>query len=188
MPQQRSSPVKYRALNLSISPVHGFSKQAVEKINCLAGEGIEGDAHCGVTVQHRSRVAADPHQPNLRQIHLLQSELLQELSAKGFEVLHGSLGENITTAGIDLLGLPRDAVLQFDGGVRLKITGLRNPCSQIEAFQTNLLKEVVGKDSQGNLVRRAGVMGVVETGGTITRGEAFQAILPCEPHHRLERV
>lgn len=182
------SPEKYRVINLSVSPTHGFSKQSVEVVKCIAGAGIEGDAHCGATVKHRSRVAANPDQPNLRQVHLLQAELLQELNAKGFEVLPGSLGENMTTTGIDLMGLPRGAVLQFEGGVRLMITGLRNPCSQIEAFRASLLKEVVNRDSQGNLVRRAGVMAVVETGGTLIRGEEFHAVLPRGPRHRLERV
>ncbi len=177
-----------RVMNLSLSPVHGFSKESVEKVNCLRGEGIEGDAHCGVTVKHRSRVATDPSQPNLRQVHLIQSELLAELNEKGFEVSPGMLGENITTAGADLLSLPRDCLLQFDGGVTLRITGLRNPCAQIEAFRSGLLKEVVGKDAFGNIVRKAGVMAVVEKGGAIVRGETFEIALPKGPHVPLERV
>jgi len=122
-------------MNLSLSPLHGFSKAPVERVNCLTGEGIEGDAHCGVTVKHRSRVATDPSQPNLRQVHLLQYELLAELNDKGFDLRPGMLGENITTEGIDLLELPRDSLLQFQGGVRLRLTGLRNPCAQIEVFE-----------------------------------------------------
>ena len=177
-----------RVMNLSLNPRHGFSKWPVESVNCLKGQGIEGDAHCGETIKHRSRVTVDPSQPNLRQVHLIQSELLAELNEKGFKLAPGLLGENITTAGVDLLQLPRDSVLQFGSGVKLRLTGLRNPCAQIEAFRTNLLREVVGKNADGVVVRRAGVMAVVEEGGALSRGERFVVIFPKLPHIDLERV
>lgn len=173
---------------VSLNPVHGFSKQNLPSIRCLQGLGVAGDAHCGETVRHRSRVAADPTQPNLRQVHLLAMELLDELNRLGFRLAPGSLGENITLSGLDLLSLPRDSRLRFAGGPCLRITGLRNPCAQIESFRTGLLKHVAGKDASGQLVRRAGVMAVVETGGLIRPGDRCQAELPERPHHPLERV
>lgn len=177
-----------RVASLSLSPVHGFSKTRVTTLVCLKGQGVEGDAHCGTLVRHRSRVAVDPSQPNLRQVHLIPSELLAELCGKGFAVAPGSLGENITTSGVDLLQLPRNALLQFAGGVLLRVTGLRNPCAQIEAFSTGLLREMIDKDPFGNVVRRAGVMAVVDQGGVIRVGEAVSIIYPVKPYHPLERV
>lgn len=173
---------------VSINPVHGFSKQPVPSIGCLQGLGVDGDAHCGETVRHRSRVAADPTQPNLRQVHLLAMELLDELNQQGFGLAPGSLGENITLSGLDLLSLPRDSRLRFTAGPCLRITGLRNPCAQIESFRTGLLRHVAVKDASGQLVRRAGVMAVVDAGGVIRPGDRCQVELPELPHHPLERV
>lgn len=167
---------------------HRFSKPAVQRIQLLAGLGVEGDAHAGVTVQHRSRVAADPTAPNLRQVHLIQSELHAELRAAGFEVAPGQLGENITTAGIDLLGLPRGAVLRIGAQAAIEVTGLRNPCAQINAFSPGLLKQVLGQDDDGAPVRRAGVMGIVLTGGPIEPGDTILVTLPAGPQLPLERV
>lgn len=173
---------------VGLSPAHSFSKPVVETIRLLAGLGVEGDAHLGVTVKHRSRVKVDPTQPNLRQVHLIQGELHDELAAAGFAVVPGDLGENVTTRGIDLLGLPTGAKLRLGAEAVVEITGLRNPCSQIDGFQTGLLKQVLGRDEAGNLVRKAGVMGIVLAGGTVRPGDPIGIELPPEPHRPLERV
>lgn len=167
---------------------HRFSKVAVGEIRLLAGLGVEGDAHCGVTVKHRSRVAVDPSQPNLRQVHLIAAELFEELAAAGLAVAPSAMGENVTTRGIDLLALPVGTVLRFAGGAEVEVTGLRNPCQQIEAFQPGLLRAVLGRDAEGNLVRKAGIMGVVRTGGWVRPGGAIDVVLPPPPHRALERV
>lgn len=173
---------------VGLCPTHSFSKQVVETIRLLAGLGVEGDAHLGVTVKHRSRVKADPTQPNLRQVHLIQGELHDELAAAGFAVVPGDLGENVTTRGIDLLGLPTGAKLRLGPDAVVEITGLRNPCSQIDGFRQGLLKQVLGRDEAGNLVRKAGVMGIVLSGGTVRPGDPIGIELPPQPHRPLERV
>lgn len=167
---------------------HRFSKPGVLQIRLIAGEGVAGDAHRGVTVQHRSRVAADPTQPNLRQVHLIAGELFDELAARGFRVASGDLGENITTRGIDLLALPTGARLAIGATAVVEITGLRNPCGQIEKFQTGLLAAVLDRAPDGALIRKAGVMGIVVTGGDIAPGDTITVTLPAEPHRPLERV
>ena len=253
-------------------PVHAFSKPTGDEIVLVAGLGVEGDAHAGVTVRHRSRVAADPAQPNLRQVHLIHQELLDEVAAEGFAVAPGELGENVTTSGVDLLGLPCGAVLRFGpppgraGGDRaapaaagarhgagpvtggaaeavtdgaaeavtdgaaeavagviaaagratldgpttgavaalvaavhrdatrpdprpaVVIAGLRNPCRQIDGFRDGLLKQVVYRNSDGRLVRRAGVMGVVLRGGPVRPGDPVTVDVPPAPHAPLDRV
>ncbi|MFI7638848.1 MOSC domain-containing protein [Nonomuraea sp. NPDC049400] len=173
---------------VSSSGEHSFSKPARESITLLAGLGVEGDAHAGVTVKHRSRVAQDPTQPNLRQVHLIHEELFAEVSEAGFTVKPGELGENVTTKGIDLLDLPVGTLLRIGDEAVVELTGLRNPCVQIDAFQNGLLKQVVGRDAAGNLVRRAGVMSVVRTGGVVRPGDVIQVELPAEPHRPLDRV
>jgi MOSC domain-containing protein YiiM len=157
---------------------HRFSKVPVEAIRLVAGIGVEGDAHAGTTVRHRSRVATDPTRPNLRQVHLLHAELLDELAGRGFDVAPGQLGENLTTSGVDLLGLPRRTRLRLGAEAVVEVTGLRNPCRQIEAFRTGLLKEVLGRAPDGSVVRRAGVMGVVVAGGTVHRDDPIAVELP----------
>ncbi len=167
---------------------HTFGKPVREGIRLLAGLGVEGDAHLGVTVKHRSRVAVDPTQPNLRQVHLIHAELLEELAAEGFAVGPGELGENVTTRGVDLLGLPRGAVLCLGPDARVEVTGLRNPCAQIEAFAPGLLKRLVRRGRDGAVERLAGVMGVVLEGGSVEPGMAVDVLLPQGPHLALERV
>lgn len=174
-------------LAVSSSAEHTFSKTNQARIRLLAGLGVEGDAHMGATVKHRSRVAADPTQPNLRQVHLIQSELFDEVKRAGFTVAPGQMGENITTRGLDLLGLGRGTVLDF-GGPRVEITGLRNPCAQIDGFSEGLLKQMVHRDADGTVVRRAGVMGVVLAGGTIVPGTPITVEVPEGEHVALERV
>lgn len=172
---------------VSSSPTHTFGKVNRARIRLLAGLGVEGDAHMGRTVKHRSRVAADPSQPNLRQVHLIHEELFDEVAEAGFVVKPGQMGENITTRGVDLLALGRGTVLEL-GRARVEITGLRNPCAQIDGFSPGLLKRMVYRDERGELVRRAGVMGVVLTGGEVEPGTPVGVCLPAGEHIRLERV
>jgi MOSC domain-containing protein YiiM len=167
---------------------HHFSKPVRDSIRLLAGLGVEGDAHLGVTVRHRSRVAQDPTQPNLRQVHLIHGELHDELRAAGYEVAPGEMGENVTTRGVDLLGLPVGTKLRLGAEAVVEVTGLRNPCRQIDAFRKGLLRHVVGRDETGVLIRRAGIMAVVLTGGEVRPGDPVGIELPAEPHRRLERV
>jgi MOSC domain-containing protein YiiM len=174
--------------SVSASTAHQFSKRIQSQIVLLVGQGIEGDAHCGVTVKHRSRVAKDPSQPNLRQVHLIHAELLDELALQGFCVSPGRLGENVTTTGIDLLSLPRDTELALGETALVKLTGLRNPCAQIDTFQTGLMSAVLGRTADGELVRKAGVMGVVLHGGVVRAGDSISVNLPARPYQRLERV
>ncbi|MEV3933222.1 MOSC domain-containing protein [Streptomyces sp. NPDC053728] len=167
---------------------YAFTKPNRGSVTLLAGLGVEGDVHAGVTVKHRSRVAQDPTQPNLRQVHLIQQELFAELREAGFEVGPGDLGENITTGGIDLLALPVGTLLHLGDEAVVEVTGLRNPCLQIDFFQEGLLKRVVGRADDGTVVRKAGIMGVVRTGGAVRSGDTVTAELPAEPHRPLERV
>ena len=175
-------------ISVSAAMGHRFSKPVQDSIRLLAGLGVEGDAHCGETVKHRSRVAADPTQPNLRQVHLLHAELLDGLNAAGFDVAPGQMGENLLTRGLDLLGLPVGARLRFGQQALVEITGLRNPCAQIEAFRPGLLAAVLGRDAEGRLVRKAGIMGIVLEGGAVAPGDAIAVTLPALPHRALERV
>ena len=166
---------------------HRFSKTPRLWINLLAGLGVEGDAHVGATVQHRSRVARDPSQPNLRQVHLLHEELFAELAARGFPLGPGDIGENILTRGVDLLSLPTDTILQI-GRATLRMTGLRNPCIQLDRFQRGLMAATLGRDADGNLIRKAGVMSVVVTGGDVRVGDAIEVLFPPKPHRPLHPV
>ncbi len=173
---------------VSIDGEHRFSKVPADEITLLAGIGVRGDAHAGVTVQHRSRVAVDPTQPNLRQVHLISVELLDELREDGFDVRPGQLGENITTRGIPLLDLPRGALLRISEDAVVRVTGLRNPCGQINDFRSGLLKRVVGYAPDGTVIRRAGVMGIVLAGGVVSPRDSITVELPTGDHHRLEPV
>jgi MOSC domain-containing protein YiiM len=173
---------------VSRSKSHRFSKSTEMSIRLLAGLGVEGDAHMGETVKHRSRVRVDPTKPNLRQVHLIHAELHSELKAAGFTVHPGDIGENITTSGIDLLGLPTGAVLRIGATAVVRITGLRNPCTQLDGFQQGLTAAVLDRDSAGNLVRKAGVMSVVLEGGEVIPGDPILVELPPEPHLPLAPV
>ncbi|GAA4595710.1 MOSC domain-containing protein [Planotetraspora phitsanulokensis] len=173
---------------VSLSGAHTFSKPNQDVIRLLAGLGVEGDAHMGVTVKHRSRVARDPGQPNLRQVHLIHEELHDELRAAGFAVRAGDMGENVTTRGLDLLGLPVGARLHLGDTAVVEITGLRNPCLQLDGFQNGLLKAVLDRDEDGGLVRKAGIMGIVVDGGEVRPGDPIVVELPAGPLHRLEPV
>lgn len=167
---------------------HVFSKATRSHINVLAGLGVEDDAHCGVTVKHRSRVAQDPTQPNLRQVHLIHVELFDELATKGFVVHPGQMGENITTRGIALLALPVDTLLRVGDSVVLRLTGLRNPCGQLNGLQAGLMSALIERTSDGRTIRKAGVMSVVVAGGVVRPDDAVDIELPNAPHRELERV
>lgn len=177
-----------RVTAVSSNGAYSFSKPNREQVRLLEGLGIEGDVHAGVTVKHRSRVARDPDQPNLRQVHLMHDELHEELRTAGFAVAAGQLGENITTRGLDLLGLPTGTRLRLGAEAVVEVTGLRNPCLQIEGFEEGLLARVAGRDEDGNVVRRAGVMSVVVTGGVVGPGDRIVVELPSEPHVPLAPV
>lgn len=174
--------------SVSVNPAHTFSKANQGGIRLVTGFGVAGDAHGGATVQHRSRVARDPSQPNLRQVHLIHAELHDELRAKGFVVAAGQMGENITTRGVDLLALPCGTRLYIGDAAVVEVTGLRNPCRQLDDFQPGLMAAVLDRDSHGNLVRKAGVMGVVLADGVVRPGDPIRAVLPAEPHQPLAPV
>ncbi len=172
---------------LSKSPKHTLKKFNCDQLLLLKGLGVEGDAHMGKTVKHRSRVAKDPSQANLRQVHLIHSELHTELAQKGFDISFGDMGENISTKGIDLLNLPKGTILMI-GESKIKITGLRNPCHQLNGIQDGLMNAVLDKDEHGNLIRKAGVMGIILEGGQISIGDDIIVQLPPKPFIKLDRV
>jgi MOSC domain-containing protein YiiM len=180
--------VEPTVLAVSKDGEHRFSKVPQDEVTLVAGLGVEGDAHAGVTVQHRSHAAVEPTQPNLRQVHLLASEFLDEARRAGFAVGPGDLGENLLTAGVDLLNLPKDTLLRIGPTAVVRLTGLRNPCAQINGFRSGLLKLAVGRDGAGDVVRRAGVMAVVVDGGTVRPGDRIMLELPEPPHQRLRCV
>jgi MOSC domain len=173
---------------VSSSTRHEFSKPVKKSIRLLAGLGVEGDAHLGVTVQHRSRVAKDPTQLNLRQVHLIHQELLDELRTAGFQVAPGAIGENITTRGINLLALPRGARLHIGDGAVVCVTGLRDPCRQLNAYQPGLMAAVLSRDPHGKRMLKSGIMGVVLVAGDICAGDKIKVELPPEPRQCLEVV
>jgi len=160
----------------------------VEQICLFVGLGVEGDAHCGTIVQHRSRVVRDPTQPNLRQVHLVHAELFEALAAQGFTVSEGQLGENITTRHLDLLSLPVGTLLHLGPSAIVRLTGLRNPCHQLNLFQDGLMAAVLDRRPDGALVRKAGVMGVVVAGGVVQAGDSIAVTLPVGPHRALAPV
>ena len=174
--------------SVSKSKTHEFSKDQTDSIYLIEGEGVKGDAHCGVTVKHRSRVKKDPTQPNLRQVHLIHHELIEQLQNQGFHVHAATMGENITTSGIDLLSLPTNSVLILGGEAQIRITGLRNPCKQLDHYQDGLTAAVLDKDEQGQLIRKAGVMGVVIKQGHVKTGDTIEVVLPQSTHQPLECV
>jgi MOSC domain-containing protein YiiM len=173
---------------VSRSPGHTMAKHNEPGIRLVAGHGVEGDAHAGMTVKHRSRVAKDPTRPNLRQVHLVHAELHDQLRADGFEVVAGQMGENVTTRGIDLLSLPTGTRLRLGNEAVVEVTGLRNPCRQLEGIQDGLMGRLLGRDEDGNLVRLAGVMSVVLEGGAVRPGDPLRVELPAPPHRPLEKV
>ena len=173
---------------VSRSAGHTLIKPNGDIIRLLAGRGVEGDAHSGATVKHRSRVARDPSQPNLRQVHLIHAELHDELVEQGFAVSAGQLGENVTTRGVDLLGLPTGARLRLGDMAIVEVTGLRNPCAQLDRIQPGLMGATLERAQDGSLVRKAGIMAVVLAGGDVWPGDPIRVELPPEPHRPLAPV
>jgi MOSC domain len=173
---------------VSQASIHRFSKQPRMWIRLVAGLGVDGDAHLGATVKHRSRVARDPTQPNLRQVHLLHRELLKELEPLGFVIGPGDIGENILTLGLDLLALPTGTILRIGRTAEIEVTGLRNPCNQLNRFRPGLMAATLARDSAGNLIRKAGIMAVVLTDGEVRPGDPIEVILPEQPHRGLQPV
>jgi len=171
-----------------LSESHTFSKPYASSIRLLEGLGVEGDAHAGETVKHRSRVARDPSQPNLRQIHLIHGELHDELNARGFSVAPGDMGENITTRGLNIPALPTGTQLRLGGSALIEVTGLRNPCAQLDRFQAGLMQAVLARDADGKLIGRAGIMAIVLAGGEVRPGDPIEVILPALPHRPQEVV
>jgi MOSC domain-containing protein YiiM len=167
---------------------HHFSKTPSLGIRLLRGLGVAGDGHLGETVKHRSRARRDPTQPNLRQVHLIHAELFEELHVKGFHVQPGDLGENVTTSGLDLLTLPTGTRLHLGASAVVEVTGLRNPCIQIDAFQKGLMAATLDKDADGNLIRKAGIMSIVLADGDVRPGDPISVDLPAAPHRALAPV
>lgn len=168
---------------------HRLSKpNEADGIVLIAGLGVEGDAHAGATVKHQSRLARDAAKPNLRQVHLIHAELHDDLRTRGFEVAAGQMGENVTTRGLDLLGLPAGSRLHLGATAIVEVTGLRNPCAQLNKIQPGLMAATIDRDAAGGLVRKAGIMGVVLTGGAVRPGDPIRVEVPLEPHRRLEPV
>jgi MOSC domain-containing protein YiiM len=177
-----------QVIAVSASSTHTMAKPNLARVVLVAGLGIDGDAHAGITVKHRSRVARDPRQPNLRQVHLVHGELLDQLRAAGFAVSPGQMGENVTTRGIDLLALPTGSRLRLGASAVVELTGLRNPCVQLDGLQPGLMAATLGRDAQGELIRKAGVMAIVIVGGAVAPGDPIATELPPEPHSPLRPV
>jgi MOSC domain-containing protein YiiM len=177
-----------RVIAVASGPSHTFSKTPRMWIRLIAGLGVEGDAHAGTTVRHRSRVARDPTQPNLRQVHLLHQELLDELDERGFRIGPGGIGENVLTRGVDLLALPAGTRLRLGETAIVEVTGLRNPCVQLDRFQPGLMAATLDRDATGNLVRKAGVMAVVIAGGDVRPDDPVGIDMPPAPHRALRPV
>jgi MOSC domain-containing protein YiiM len=174
---------------VSRSATHTLVKPNEASIRLVAGLGVDGDAHLGETVKHRSHVRRDPTKPNLRQVHLIHSELHDELAEQGFPgLVAGEMGENVTTTGVDLLALPAGTRLRLGDAAVVEVTGLRNPCAQLDTIQPGLMAATLGRDEDGNLVRKSGVMGIVLAGGDVRVGDAIEVELPPPPHRALATV
>src|SRR5450755_3357634 len=186
--RRKHQPMNGTVMAVSCSPRHTFSKPKQDCIRLIAELGVEGDAHFGETVKHRSRVARDPSQPNLRQVHLIHAELHDQLQTAGFTVSAGQMGENVTTRGVDLLRLPTGTRLYLGDTAVVEVTGLRNPCIQLDHFQTGLMAAVLECDEDGTLIRKAGVMAIVLVGGEVRPGDFILVELPPEPYRALEPV
>lgn len=173
---------------VSTGATHGIGKESAGAIRLVAGLGVEGDVHAGAKVKHRSRVRKNPDEPNLRQVHLIHTELHEELADQGFDVRPGEMGENVTTSGVELLGLPTGARLRLGSDAVVEVTGLRNPCKQLDELAPGLMKAVLDRNGDGELVRKSGVMGVVLRDGEVRPGDPIEVELPAEPHVPLSPV
>ena len=173
---------------VSASPAHGFSKTPRASLTLVAGLGVEGDAHAGATVQHLYRKRRDPRAPNLAQVHLLPAELFDDMATLGYALTPGAMGENVLTAGLDLVTLPTGTLLAIGAEATVEITGLRDPCKKIDALGRGLTKAMFGRDTEGRVLRKAGIMGIVRVGGVVRAGDAIEVTLPAQPHRRLAVV
>ncbi|WP_370448386.1 MOSC domain-containing protein [Cryobacterium sp. TMT2-18-3] len=182
MMQDAAATVAATVESVSRDERHAFSKPTVPDIRLIAGFGVEGDAHAGATTQHRYLIVKDPTRANLTQVHFMPAELFDELRGAGFEVSPGELGENITTRGLDLSGLPRGARLRLGTHAVVEITGVRNPCSLINGYQKGLMKTLIDTDDAGLVIRKAGIMGIVVTGGSVAPGDPIRVRLPAGKH------
>ena len=167
---------------VSLSPTHSFSKTVTQRIRLIEGIGVEGDAHAGTTTQHRYLLKKDPGRANLTQVHLIQSELFPELADRGFDVSAGQLGENVTTAGVDLLTLPVGTVLYLGADAAVRVTGLRSPCSLINRFRPGLMKALIEKSDDGAVLRKSGIMATVISGGVVDAGAELRIEQPTGEH------
>lgn len=174
--------------SVSRNAVRSIRKPCAPSIRLVAGEGVEGDVHSGATVKHRSRMVRNPAQPNLRQVHLIHAELHEELRSRGFTVSAGEMGENVTTRGVDLLALPAGTRLHLGDSAIVEVTGLRNPCVQLDGLHKGLMKAVLGRDKHGNLIRKTGVMSIVIADGEVKAGDPVRITLPAAPYRPLEVV
>lgn len=174
-----------RVVSVSARDGHGLGKTVCDTITLIAGEGVAGDAHCGIKVKHRSRVAQNPDQSNLRQVHLIGADLLDELAARGFAVGPGALGENILTSGLDLLALGTGTTLSIGESAVVVITGLRNPCHQLNGHSAGLMDALLDKADDGSLIRKGGVMAIVIRGGAIRAGDTITLDVSPTPHRPL---
>jgi MOSC domain-containing protein YiiM len=177
-----------KVIAVASAPTHQLAKRPATEICLLPGLGVAGDAHAGRTTQHQSQIRKDPTKPNLRQVHLIHAELFDELAAHGFHVSASELGENITTSGIDLLGLPRGTRLLLGSDAVVEVTVLRTPCRQLEAFMPGLPQALLGKDADGELLQKPGVMAIVLTGGAVRTNDVIRVQPPTEPHVKLRPV
>jgi len=173
---------------VAASATHTMSKTPQLSIRLIAGLGVDGDAHAGQTVKHRSRVKKDPTVANLRQVHLIPAELHDELGAAGFALAPGEMGENVTTRGLDLFALPERTRLRLGGAAVIELTGLRNPCVQLDGLRPGLMKATLSHDDAGELVRRTGVMAIVIAGGDVCPGDPICVDLPSTPHRAMTHV
>ena len=186
--EKKAGSLTGRVIAVSRDAGHNFTKPNVDSIELVEGLGVKGDAHLGTTVQHRVRVKEDPTRPNLRQVHLMHAELHDELRAIGYALKPGEIGENITTRGIDLLSLPEGTRLHIGDRAIVEVTGLRNPCRQIDAHRQGLMAALLGRDEDGSVAIKSGIMGIVIAGGEVHAGDAVAAELPPQPHEKLKRV
>jgi MOSC domain-containing protein YiiM len=177
-----------QVVSVSARRGHGVGKTILPEIQLIAGQGVEGDAHCGEKVKHRSRARFNPSLPNLRQVHLIHAELQEELAGKGFEIVPGELGENILTRGIDLLALPTGTILSLPSGSEIEVTGLRNPCIQLERHKAGLMEALLDHALNGSLIRKGGIMGIVLAGGAAKTGDAIIVTYPQMPFAALKPV
>jgi len=165
-------------VSVNSDDAYRFSKIARQSVRLVEGHGIEGDAHAGRFVKHRYQAKKEPLTPNRRQVHLIQSELFEEMRGFGFIIEPGDLGENVTTVGIDLLALPLGAQLHLGESAVVELTGLRMPCGLIDKFQTGLKRSMIVRTPRG-VTFRAGVLGIVTSSGDVRPGDLVRAELPA---------